>query len=61
VSLALFALLVGIFAISCGGASGKQRAETPAGDESEAAVDIEYPNLGDEGAPVVMTEYADFQ
>ncbi len=58
--LALVALLVGAFAISCGG-SGEQRAEAPAGDEPEAAVDVEHPSLGDEGAPVVMTEYADFQ
>jgi len=56
--LALVALLVGTFAISCGG-SGEQRAEAPAEDEPEAAV--EYPSLGDEGAPVNMTEYADFQ
>jgi hypothetical protein len=57
--LALIALLVGTFAVSCG--SGGQRAEAPAGDEPEAAVYGEHPSLGDEGAPVVMTEYADFQ
>jgi hypothetical protein len=58
-SLALVALLIGTLAVSCG--SGEQRAEVPAGDEPEAAVDIEQPSLGDKGAPVVITEYADFQ
>jgi hypothetical protein len=60
-SLALLALLCGIFAVSCGGASGEQRAQAPAGDETGSADGIEHPSLGDVGAPVVMTEYADFQ
>jgi hypothetical protein len=60
-SLTLLALLVGIFAVSCGGASGEQRAQAPAGDETGPVDGIEHPSLGDGGAPVVMTEYADFQ
>jgi hypothetical protein len=60
-SLVVFALLIGAFAISCSGASGEQRAESPAGGDSQAAVDLEHPSLGDEGAPVVLTEYADYQ
>lgn len=60
-SLVLFALLVGAFVISCSGASEEQRAQAPAEDDSQAAVDLEHPSLGDEGAPVVLTEYADYQ
>lgn len=59
---ALFSLLVGSFAVSCGGTTVEQRAEkTPEDDDPQATVDVEHPSLGDEGAPVVMTEYADFQ
>jgi protein-disulfide isomerase len=62
VGLALLALT----AISCGSPSAEQRAEEPAGDkpagdEEQATVDLEHPSLGDEGAPVVITEYADYQ
>jgi protein-disulfide isomerase len=60
-SLVVFALLIGAFAISCSGASGEQRTESPAGGDSQVAVDLEHPSLGDEGAPVVLTEYADYQ
>ncbi len=59
--LASLALFVVTFAISCGGASGEQRAEAPAGGEPQAAADLEHPSLGDENAPVVLTEYADYQ
>ena len=59
----LAALMLNVFvvAVSCGGAAGEQRAEEPAGDEEQAAVDLGHPSLGDEGAPVVLTEYADYQ
>ena len=60
-----FALLA-LVAVSCGGPGAEQRAEDPAGDEpaggeEQAAVDLEHPSLGDEDAPVVLTEYADYQ
>jgi hypothetical protein len=69
--LALVALLA---AVSCGGA-GKQSTEDPGGDgprasadksraaseEPQAGTDLEHPSLGDEDAPVLMIEYADFQ
>ena len=65
-SLSLFALLVG--AVACGGATGQRSSEKPSGGEpqasggeEQAAADLEHPSLGDEGAPVVMTEYADYQ
>ncbi len=66
--LAGLALLV-LATVSCGGAAGKQRAEEPSGGESQAAgssgeqaaVDLEHPSRGDENAPVVLTEYADYQ
>ena len=62
--LALVALLVGVAAISCGGATGEQRAQDsqdPAGNEPQAAADLGHPSLGEKDAPVVMTEYADYQ
>ena len=59
--LASLTLFVLTFAVSCGGASGEQRAEAPAGDEQRAVADLEHPSLGNEGAPVVLTEYADYQ
>ena len=62
--LALLVLVVG----GGGGAAGEQRAEEPSGKESQAgsggeqaAVDLEHPSRGDENAPVVLTEYADYQ
>jgi hypothetical protein len=57
---ALFSLLVGSFAVSCGGTIVEQRAEKAAEDDDPQAT-VEHPSLGDQGAPVVMTEYADFQ
>jgi hypothetical protein len=57
---ALFSLLVGSFAVSCGGTTVGQRAEKATEDDDLQAT-IEHPSLGDKGAPVVMTEYADFQ
>ena len=58
-------VLLALAAVSCGGPSAGQR-EDPAGDEpaegeEQAAVDLEHPSLGDEDAPVVLTEYADYQ
>lgn len=65
--LAGLALLV-LVTVSCGGAAGEQRAEESAGEgpqagsgEEQAAVDLDHPSLGDENAPVVLTEYADYQ
>lgn len=60
--LALVALLAGVVATSCGGgATGKESAEDPAEDAPQPGADLEHPSLGDENAPVVMTEYADYQ
>ncbi len=65
--LAGLALLV-LAAVSCGGAAGEQRGEEPSGEKfqagsggEQAAVDLEHPSMGDENAPVVLTEYADYQ
>ncbi len=52
--------LVALLAASCGRAGGEQSAEGSAGDE-QAAVDLEHPSLGEEGAPVVLLEYWDLQ
>ena len=70
--LALLALFV---TVSCGGTSGKQSTKDTADNEQasadklqvgtkepqEAGQDLGHPSLGEEDAPVVMTEYADFQ
>ena len=72
--LALSALLVLVF-VSCGSTVGEQRADEPAEnepqagaektqsgtDEEQAGMDLENPSLGSDSAPVVMTEYADYQ
>lgn len=72
VVLTLVALLA---AVSCGGAAGKQSVEDPAENEQasadksqteteesqEAGEELGHPSLGEEDAPVVMIEYADFQ
>jgi protein-disulfide isomerase len=59
--LALFALLVGVAVVACG-ATGQQGSEDdPSGDDEQATAALEHPSLGDEDAPVVMTEYADYQ
>jgi hypothetical protein len=52
---ALLTLLVGAFAVSCGGTGTEQPAEP------QASVDLDHPSLGDANAPVVLTEYADYQ
>ena len=73
--LALVALLAGVTAISCGGAVGKQGAEEPlrdgtqataektqAGtDVAQAGADLGHPSLGEEDAPVLMIEHSDYQ
>ena len=53
--LALLALLIGAFAVSCGGTGAEQPAEP------QASADLDHPSLGNENAPVVLTEYADYQ
>jgi hypothetical protein len=53
--LALLALLVGAFAVSCGGTAAEQ------GAEPQASADLDHPSLGGANAPVVLTEYADYQ
>ena len=65
--LAALAVFVLALAASCGGASGggQQAAEesaaegAPAGEEQAAALGREP--LGEADAPVVLTEYADYQ
>ena len=54
--LALLALLIGTFAISCGGTGAEQ-----GGGEERASAELDHPSLGDANAPVVLTEYADYQ
>ncbi len=64
-SLGLVTLLV--FISACGGGAGSQRAEEEPSKELasaetwEAGADLGSPSLGDEDAPVVMIEYADYQ
>lgn len=74
-SLGLVTLLV--FVAACGGGAESQHAEKePAAEETQATAensqvaseearntgaDLENPSLGDENAPVVMIEYADYQ
>lgn len=53
--LLLLALLAGAFAVSCGGTVAEQPAEP------QASADLDHPTLGAENAPVVLTEYADYQ
>jgi protein-disulfide isomerase len=56
VGFALLALLIGAFAVSCGGTAAER--DDP---EERASVEVDRPTLGDENAPVVLTEYADYQ
>ena len=58
---ALLALLIGAFAVSCGGTAAEQGAEPQDGGKERASVELDHPALGDENAPVVLTEYADYQ
>lgn len=73
--LAGLALLALFIAVSCGGTTGKQSTKDTADNEQasadklqvdtkepqEVGTDLGHPSLGEEDAPVVMTEYADFQ
>ena len=68
-------LIVLLATISCGGAAREQRAKETAEDEQAsversqaeteepqgAGAALGHPSLGDEDAPVVITEYADYQ
>ena len=69
--LVLIVLLAGV---SCGGVAGEQRAKENAEDEqasversqaetgeTQAGAALGHPSLGNEDAPVVITEYADYQ
>ena len=72
---AALVLIVLLAAVSCGGAAGEQRAKTSLEDEQAsversqaeteepqgAGAALGHPSLGDEDAPVVITEYADYQ
>jgi len=75
-SLGLVALLVFISACGGGGAGNQSAEEEPAQEETqaiaqksevaseetqEAGTDLGSPSLGDEDAPVVLIEYADYQ
>ena len=75
-SLGLVALLAIIPACGGGGAGSQRAEEEPAKEEAQATVqksevaseetgeadmDLRNPSLGDEDAPVVMIEYADYQ
>jgi protein-disulfide isomerase len=73
--LAGLVLIVLLATISCGGAAGEQRAKETAEDEQAsversqaqteepqgAGAGLGHPSLGDKDAPVVITEYADYQ
>jgi hypothetical protein len=73
--LAGLVLIVLLAAISCGGPAGEQRAKENAEDEQAsversqaqteepqgAGAGLGHPSLGEEEAPVVITEYADYQ
>ncbi len=73
--LPMLALVTLLAAISCGSEVGTQGEEGPTADEQasadksrveteepqEAATDLGHPSLGEEGAPVLMIEYADYQ
>ncbi len=62
----MVALLVFISACGSGGGAESQRAEeksevASAETQEAAGADLGNPSLGDEDAPVVMVEYADYQ
>jgi protein-disulfide isomerase len=72
--LAGLVLTILLAAVSCGGVAGEQRAKENAEDEQasvdrsqaetekpQAGVALGHPSLGDKDAPVVITEYADYQ
>ena len=57
-ALVVAALFVAVF---WGSTVGEQRAKDPAGYGPQGGVNLEHPSLGDENAPVVLIEYADYQ
>ena len=72
--LAGLVLTILLAAASCGGVAGEQRTKENAKDEQasversqaeteepQAGVALGHPSLGDKDAPVVITEYADYQ
>jgi protein-disulfide isomerase len=73
--LAALVLIVLLAAVSCGGAASEQRAKETAeneqasaersqaetGEPQGAGARLGHPSLGEEDAPVVITEYADYQ
>jgi hypothetical protein len=62
--LAALVLIVLLAGGSCGGAASEQRAKETAEDEQASVVagaGLGHPSLGEEGAPVVITEYVDYQ
>lgn len=65
VFLAAVAVLALTFVASCGGASGESGGQQPAGGAQEKPSTegqaLGREPLGDANAPVVLTEYADYQ
>lgn len=73
--LAALVLIVLLAAVSCGGVASEQRAKETAENEQAsversqaeteesqgAGADLVHPRLGEEEAPVVIIEYADYQ
>ena len=66
-SLLVGLALVALFAGSCGSPTEEQRQDPLGGgsrvgsEEAQAEADLGHPALGNENAPVVLVEYADFQ
>ncbi len=71
--LVLITLLV---TVSCGGAAGEREGVQGSAEDEQGSVensqaeteepqragaDLGHPTLGEEGAPVIITEYADYQ
>ena len=59
--LATVAVLALALAASCGGQSGSGGGGQPAGEAPAAEQAVGRPALGDANAPVVLTEYGDYQ
>ena len=66
-SLLVGLALIALFAGSCGSPTEEQRQDPLGGgsrvgsEEAQAEADLGHPALGNENAPVVLVEYADFQ
>lgn len=53
-----------VFISACGSAGSQRAEEEPevaSGETREVGADLGNPSLGDEDAPVLMVEYADYQ